>query len=565
MAIPPPPTPAPSLPDQLISLAPFSDSNCSVLSANPTIIESGSCVPSPTFPNFVSVTIAVQGAYYRLSCSDSGCLSCALSGFVNLTSGCVQLTTAPNTFGIGYLIDKTKRLTVAAYTDSNCTTLMNNSATYNISSGSCEFTGSSYTLVGVVQNSLQAVYGVACDSTCSTCAGYGIGLLNTCMSLSGVNFYGRSILLPSPTTTPVQTLLIVSSDSNDVVVSVTLSILTILIIAIGVAIAIFFWKRKRDQRSLSDAAFSSMEQLQGVEIVNKLAEGNFGEVWVGNWNNFKVALKSPKNASDVPSFVAEVNLLNSLKFPGIVQVYGLYRQKEKVYAVLEFCERGSLLDFLKSDAGESLNLQQLTSIAISCTKSVQFLHSRQIIHRDIAARNFLVTTSMEIKLSDFGMSRKQENVYYSKKDVAIPIRWSPPEVLLKNKYSYGSDRYSFGILLFEIFSKGVIPFRLFTNEQLQESVPAGKVILERVGPDVVSDLISRLTVVDPHQRPSLEIVVQTLEGDTNLYKFEGKASITPQQGSEVKQHEYVNVSKDLINGNETGLKKHEYVNVQNNH
>lgn len=145
--------------------------------------------------------------------------------------------------------------------------------------------------------------------------------------------------------------------------------------------------------------------LSGVSKNKRIGEGNFGIVYSGVWRDEKIALKSVKNVNAVGSFLEEIGILKSLRHPAVVQVFGLCELDGELCAVLEFCSKGDLLGFLKTDEADLFGLGDLTLIAISCLKAVDFLHEKSIIHRDIAARNYLVTAQNKVKMSDFGLSK----------------------------------------------------------------------------------------------------------------------------------------------------------------
>jgi serine/threonine protein kinase len=158
-------------------------------------------------------------------------------------------------------------------------------------------------------------------------------------------------------------------------------------------------------------------------------------------------------------------------------------QEDKVFYLfiisrLLFSSVGSLLNYLQSNEGESLPVSRLTSFAVSCTECVAYLHSRQIIHRDIAARNFLLTSMLTVKMSDFGMSKMSES-YYGGNDSLFPIRWASPEVLERHKFSFESDRWALGVTLWEIFSLGSRPYLELQNKDVMDQVMNKQVKLRK--------------------------------------------------------------------------------------
>lgn len=89
---------------------------------------------------------------------------------------------------------------------------------------------------------------------------------------------------------------------------------------------------------------------------------------------------------------------------------------------------------------------------------MEYLGSKKIIHRDLAARNILVDSDDCVKISDFGLAQYVENGYYRyQSNRALPIKWYAPETLENFEYSHKSDVWSYGVTLFEMFSRGKEP------------------------------------------------------------------------------------------------------------
>jgi serine/threonine protein kinase len=104
------------------------------------------------------------------------------------------------------------------------------------------------------------------------------------------------------------------------------------------------------------------------------------------------------------------------------------------------------------------------------------LTSNKIIHRDLALRNIMVTEGNAqdryiAKVGDMGLAMKNNDPEGN--DVALPIRWAAPECYLNHQFSSASDVWSFGLVLYELFSFGAIPYAGMTNRQVIEKVPTG--------------------------------------------------------------------------------------------
>ena len=93
-----------------------------------------------------------------------------------------------------------------------------------------------------------------------------------------------------------------------------------------------------------------------------------------------------------------------------------------------------------------------------------YLEEHSYIHRDLAARNILVGEGSVCKIADFGLARViKEDIYNPREGTKFPIKWTAPEAALYNRYTIKSDVWSYGVLMYEIMTKGAMPYPGMSN------------------------------------------------------------------------------------------------------
>ncbi|XP_032927040.1 tyrosine-protein kinase Fes/Fps isoform X2 [Catharus ustulatus] len=256
---------------------------------------------------------------------------------------------------------------------------------------------------------------------------------------------------------------------------------------------------------------------EDVLLGERIGRGNFGEVFSGRLraDNTPVAVKSCRETLPPElkaKFLQEARILKQYRHPNIVRLIGVCTQKQPIYIVMELVQGGDFLTFLRSE-GPHLRVKELIKMTENAAAGMEYLESKHCIHRDLAARNCLVTERNTLKISDFGMSREEEDGIYASTGgmKQIPVKWTAPEALNYGRYSSESDVWSFGILLWEAFSLGAVPYANLSNQQTREAVEHGvRLDPPEQCPEEVYQLMQRCWEYDPCKRPSFSTIHQDL-------------------------------------------------------
>ncbi|XP_015430678.1 PREDICTED: tyrosine-protein kinase Fps85D isoform X1 [Dufourea novaeangliae] len=259
-----------------------------------------------------------------------------------------------------------------------------------------------------------------------------------------------------------------------------------------------------------------------VVLLEKIGRGNFGDVYKAQLKTCKteVAVKTCKVTlpdEQKRKFLQEGRILKQYDHPNVVKLIGICVQKQPIMIVMELVPGGSLLTYLRKNASSIMQQEQLR-MCKDAAAGMRYLESKYCIHRDLAARNCLVGYESIVKISDFGMSREEEEYTVSDGMKQIPIKWTAPEALNFGKYTSLCDVWSYGVLMWEIFSKGGNPYSGMSNSQAREKIDSGyRMPAPENTPEEIYRLMLRCWEYEPEKRPHFDQIYTVVETLSQAY------------------------------------------------
>ncbi|NXV38348.1 FGFR1 factor, partial [Rissa tridactyla] len=299
-----------------------------------------------------------------------------------------------------------------------------------------------------------------------------------------------------------------------------------------------------------------------------LGEGCFGQVVLAEAIGLdkdkpnrvtKVAvkmLKSDATEKDLSDLISEMEMMKMIgKHKNIINLLGACTQDGPLYVIVEYASKGNLREYLQARRPpgmeycynptrvpeEQLSFKDLVSCAYQVARGMEYLASKKCIHRDLAARNVLVTEDNVMKIADFGLARDIHHIDYYKKTTngRLPVKWMAPEALFDRIYTHQSDVWSFGVLLWEIFTLGGSPYPGVPVEELFKLLKEGHRM------DKPSNCTNELYMMMrdcwhavPSQRPTFKQLVEDLDRIVAMTSNQPVLGVRPSQ-------EYLDLSMPL--------------------
>ena len=276
--------------------------------------------------------------------------------------------------------------------------------------------------------------------------------------------------------------------------------------------------------------------LQTIKIIKELGSGYFSKVFLSeNKSHGYVAIKTgeiSKGSSAANSILNEINILKRLgKHVNIINM--LDNNLEEKLIVLEYCLYGNCKDYIGRNRNnfenevdgvtkevtidendylkfkfneDTLSTKTLLRWSLGISQGFEYLAKMKIVHRDLALRNILLTGNKTVKISDFGLAAiisGDEAEYWSRQEQPTPYKWSALESLTDHVYSIKSDVWSYGVMVWEMFSLASDPYPGITSpgELIQRLQHGDRLEDCPLAPQTINDLMRSCWLEDKNMRP----------------------------------------------------------------
>ena len=247
-------------------------------------------------------------------------------------------------------------------------------------------------------------------------------------------------------------------------------------------------------RSLGDCACGTVYagELAGYysdqSIIPVLASALHDDTAVAPGNQFpeNAAVNAANKRRD--EFYRQLHALADIKHPNILCLLGVKLRDKPLCMIFEQHSEVNLQRFLVThspqsefyeNGGHILNQNELLHIVTQVASGMEYLTTRGYVHRDLAARNVLVNNNLVVKISNLGLVQEAYlSDYYRVPncDSQLPVRWMPIEAILYGKMGHESDIWSYGIVLWEVFSYGLQPYYGYNDQEVIDMIQARHIL-----------------------------------------------------------------------------------------
>lgn len=256
-----------------------------------------------------------------------------------------------------------------------------------------------------------------------------------------------------------------------------------------------------------------MEKYTKVKTIGK---GNMGTCALarnnedGKYYVIKQVDLTRMSKKDRQQSLNEARVLSSLRHPNIINYVDsfLARKSDNLCIVMEYAESGDVSTRLKRSYGASLPERQVLDWFIQLVLSLDYVHQRKILHRDVKTQNVFLTNENLIKLGDFGIARTLANTYDQAQTFVGTPYYLSPELILERPYDHRSDVWALGVVLYELLALKH-PFNAKDMKGLLQRILAVQYdpLPSTYSPEL-RDIVARMLVRDPAHRIELQDILR---------------------------------------------------------
>ncbi len=304
------------------------------------------------------------------------------------------------------------------------------------------------------------------------------------------------------------------------------------------------------EKIITTVGFKDIWELEREDVTlgEKIGDGNFGEVYkgilfgkrdplTGDRRPYPAAIKtlklgkksretSPAELEKIKAdFLDELEIMKKIGHANLVKLWGVCTIEEPFLLVAEFMVNGSLLSYLRDGKGKNLTRREAVDIAAQIACGMRYLEQNGYVHRDLAARNILVGERNMVKIADFGLAKMLDSGEKPDKEqktsTQLPIKWTAPETLNDpRQFSTKSDVWSYGILLYELFTKGGTPYPDMKPSEVMRELRLHRYRMPKPPGELCTDEIymcmQRCWKEDPAERPTFNALFEYFENFDEL-------------------------------------------------